>query len=155
MVLSSDSTSDSWMDGKTLVRKEVEYKIKRPQRTPNSWVSTPRPWTSCSWNESRFNVAGAMRPVKNGRGTQGSHWSHPVRPHESSPYNPTADPNWLPVFSQYRPAVSGTVWFSSTVILQLIPEFPSTYGAMTELIPGLVLPTSHSLGTHRAPLRYK
>ena len=105
--------------------------------------SNPRLYTSSRWNESGFNVNAVMRRLEK----------------DMRPWGPTGDPHESSATNLRGRELTPTDCAGSNlycaVISGLIRKFPSTYGAMTELIPGLVLPTTHSQGTHQGPSRYK
>ena len=99
--------------------------------------SNPRLCTSSRWNESRFNVNAVMRHLEK----------------DMSPWGPTGDPHESSATNLRGRELTPTDCAGSNlycaVISGLIRKFPSTYGAMTELIPGLLLHTQQSPETHR------
>ena len=99
--------------------------------------SNPRLCTSSCWNESRFNVNVVMRRLEK----------------DMRPWGPTGDPHESSATNLRGRELTPTDCAGSNlycaVISGLIRKFPSTYGAMTELIPGLLLHTQQSPETHR------
>ena len=99
--------------------------------------SNPRLCTSSRWNESRFNVNAVMRRLEK----------------DMRPWGPTGDPHESSATNLRGRELTPTDCAGSNlycaVISGLIRKFPSTYGAMTELIPGLLLHTQQSPETHR------